>query len=185
MGTCTRRRCFFSSVFRNFISSSVRRGPLDHTTPQMCTRSGQSSCHAKATGVTYGHNAFTRIPSLWTGRCRPHTTRGSGACWSGCRTSHVNRCRHLPSVDHSQLARHGENGALAGRVCQLQEQGHGHAHQLAGTARHSTRWQHHHMCQSHRRTCGVAAPSWATKEAVLMMDPPPAAFIAGMACLQP
>ena len=53
------------------------------------------------------------------------------------------------------------------------------------TVRHSTRWQHHHMCQSHRRTCGVAAPSWATKEAVLMMDPPPAAFIAGMACLQP
>ncbi|MNL52165.1 hypothetical protein D3C87_1753150 [compost metagenome] len=35
MGICTRRRCFFSSVFKNFMSSSVRSGP--------------------------GHNAFTRI----------------------------------------------------------------------------------------------------------------------------
>jgi hypothetical protein len=31
IGRCTKRRCFFSSVFKNFMSKSVRIGPLTHT----------------------------------------------------------------------------------------------------------------------------------------------------------
>ena len=45
IGMCTRRRCRFSSVSRNFISSSVRSGP--------------------------GHRALTRMPSrAWTASSR-------------------------------------------------------------------------------------------------------------------